>query len=63
VNDARWRPLGSQGENKTRRNIIFTAIYIQVYTRMRLQNQATGTAMPACHLGAMDHPVATSECC
>jgi hypothetical protein len=44
VNNARWRPLGSQGENKTRQNIIFTAIYIQVYTRMRLQNQATGTA-------------------
>jgi hypothetical protein len=27
---------------------------------MRLQNQATGTAMPACHLGTMNHPVATS---
>jgi hypothetical protein len=31
VNNARWRPLGSQGENKNQKNIIFTAIYIQVY--------------------------------
>jgi hypothetical protein len=44
VNNARWRPLGSQGENKTRKNIVFTAIHIQVYIHMRLQNQATGTA-------------------
>jgi hypothetical protein len=44
VNNARWRPLGSQGEKKTRKIIIFTAIYIQIYIRMRLQNQATGTA-------------------
>jgi hypothetical protein len=44
VNNARWRPLGSQGENKSRKKISFTVIYIQVYIRMRLQNQATGTA-------------------
>jgi hypothetical protein len=32
MGNAWWRPLGSQGENKSRKNMIFIAIYIQVYT-------------------------------
>jgi hypothetical protein len=44
VGNARWRPLGSQGENKSRKNIIFYRLSIYKYIHVRLQNQATSTA-------------------
>jgi hypothetical protein len=57
VNNARWRPLKSQGENKAPLSI-YKYIYV-CGSRIRPLAQP----MPACHLGAMDHPVATSERC